>query len=180
MNAQGHSDIALRARDSRPGSNARGKLPGGLSWAWATPAATPSGSNARVLGQMLQAVTPSGSNARCETVRWYMSPKGSQLVERKRPHALTTPKGSQPVFRVRDSSGKPAGLIARRNDEATGRGLAADSPTRLLLSRGTPKQTTSNQAGHQISFHRPQHPDFQNKTTFVTLSYTFVLQNRPK
>jgi hypothetical protein len=47
------------------------------------------------------------------------------------------------AFRVRDRSGKPAGLIARRNDEATGRGLVANSPTALHLSAGTPKQKTS-------------------------------------
>ena len=37
------------------------------------------------------------------------------------------------ALRVRDSSGKPTGL-------SSGRGLAADSPTRLHLSRGTPKK----------------------------------------
>ncbi len=40
----------------------------------------------------------------------------------------------QLAFRVRDSSGKPGA-------PSSARGLAADSPTRLHLSRGTPKQT---------------------------------------
>jgi len=53
-----------------------------------------------------------------------------------------------PALRVRDRSGKPAGLIARRNDEATGR-VFADSPTALPpdvnsgVSAGTPNISTS-------------------------------------
>ena len=94
----------------------------------------------------------------------FMTPEGSQHVDQKRPHATTTPKGSQPVLRgvplysgttkqrVRDSSpgsepgvnSKPGGLIARRNDEATGRGLVGPGQARAeLLARprligGTP------------------------------------------
>ena len=102
-----------------------------LHGARATSTATPLGSNTRVVGPMLQAETPSGSNAHCATVRWCMTPEGSQHVERECPHSVTTSKGSQPVFRVRDSSGKPTGL-------SSGRGLAADSPTALHLNAGTP------------------------------------------
>ena len=101
------------------------------------PAATPSGSNARVVERMLIAATPSGSNATINTATLRLTPKGSQPLEKERPHAMTTLKGSQPEFRVRDRSGKPGAASSPR-------GLEADSPTALLLSAGTPKEVLSD------------------------------------
>ncbi len=70
-----------------------------------------------------------------------LTPEGSQLVEKPRPHAASTPPGSN-AFRVRDRSGKP------ESDRGTREcGLEADSPTALLLSAGTPNPSTSLRAG---------------------------------
>jgi hypothetical protein len=112
----------------------------GTPQAGRTPAATPSGSNASLVERMLMATTPSGSNARAAAAQLGLTPEGSQPLE-ECPPAATTLKGSQHALRVRDRSpgsrpgvnSKPEGLIARRNDEATGR-IFADSPTALLLS----------------------------------------------
>jgi hypothetical protein len=147
---------ALRVRDRSGKPAYRTGRPAGLSSTWAIPAATPSGSNARVVGQLLMALTPSGSNASSNSATRCMTPEGSQRLE-KRPHATTTLKGSQPELRggttkqrVRDRSGKPTA----RNE----RGLVADSPTALLLSEakrsrrmnaGTPKRTSANHSTHQ-------------------------------
>lgn len=72
-----------------------------------TPAATPLGSNTRVVEQMLNAATPSGSNETSIKATTGLTPGGSQLVDQERPHAATTLKGSQPVFRVSDPSVTP-------------------------------------------------------------------------
>lgn len=122
----GQSSTAFRVSD-RSGTPQAGR----------TPAATPSGSIASLVERMLNAATPSGSNAAIRSVTLNLTPKGSQPLERERPHAMTTLKGSQPEFCVRDRSGKPAADERRR-------GLAADSPTRLHLSRGTPNTSTSS------------------------------------
>jgi len=54
---------------------------------------------------MLIAVTPPGSDARYAGDD--LTPEGSQRLEMKRPHAVTTLKGSQPLFSVSDRSGTP-------------------------------------------------------------------------
>ena len=65
-----------------------------------------------------------------------LTPEGSQLVETEKPHAASPAVlrdlEESHAFCVRDRSGKPTGL-------SSGRGLAADSPTVLILSAGTPK-----------------------------------------
>jgi hypothetical protein len=135
--------------------------------------ATPSGSNASVTEQMQQAMTPLGASALAvglwRVKVWYnrskerpevegLTPEGSQPLERKCPHVATTPEGSQPLFRVRDSSGKPTGLIARRNDEATGRGLAANSPTARIWRRHAQTSTTTQTLNHRTAFDHPLTP----------------------
>jgi hypothetical protein len=72
-----------------------------------TPAATPSGSNTCVVYQMPNAATLSGSNAQTIAAWWGLTPKGSQLLAENGPNSATTPKGSQPEFRVSDRSGTP-------------------------------------------------------------------------
>jgi|GEM_PF-2196439 len=66
-------------------------------------------------------------------VQVFLTPEGSQPVAPESQCTTTTPEGSQRVFRVRDSSGKPGA-------PSSARGLAADSPTALHLNAGTPKQ----------------------------------------
>ncbi len=115
-------------------------------------AATPSGSNASLAERMLVAATPSGSNARAAARRLGLTPEGSQTLE-KCPHAATTLKGSQPEFRVRDRSGKPAGPDSYRD-----RGLEADSPTALHLSAGTPTlRLRSGRANRQAQCNEHTH-----------------------
>jgi hypothetical protein len=104
-------------------------------------AATPSGSNASLVEQMLIAATPPGSNARAASRLLSLTPEGSQPLE-KCPLAATTLKGSQPEFRVRDRSGKPTGLSSGRGPACPAGRLAADSPTALHLSAGTPNTNT--------------------------------------
>ncbi len=131
------------------------------------------GSNASALEQMQQAMTPLGASALAvglwRVKVWYnsskerpevegLTPEGSQPLERKCPHVATTPEGSQPLFRVRDSSGKPTGLIARRNDEATGRGLAANSPTARIWRRHAQTSTTTQTLNHRTAFDHPLTP----------------------
>ena len=129
-------DLALRARDSSPGSEPWvNSKPGAPSSArgfakshavlWyaksTTTAATPSGSNASLMRLRLMSVTPSGSKCNLDTE--VLTPEGSQILEID-PNATTTPEGSQPVLCVRDSSGKPGAASSPRGLKANSRGAA--------------------------------------------------------
>lgn len=63
------------------------------------------------------------------------------------------------AIRVRDRSGKPAGLIARRTDEATGRGLEVNSPTARIPGEAQPSQRKSADTPKQPPINHVQLPD---------------------